>query len=80
MTQYTNYVTITNVGRLVVRYVEKSFREGSWNHNVILNIEKTNPGLFSTHISMKLSWTGNKENEDAFTKDAKRWLSSVGAI
>lgn len=80
MTESRNSVTIPTVGRLVVGYIENEFRKGSWEYGVELKIEKTKPGWFSTQISMRISWYGEKDKVDSFTEAAKSYLVTISDI
>ena len=80
MSDCSSSVTIHNVCRLIVGYIENAFQQGSWKHGVKVNIEKTKPGWFSTQIAMRITWTGDKPNVDAFTKAAKAYLASVDVL
>lgn len=80
MSTSSNSVTINQVGRLLVSRIEHAFREGAWKHGVKLYVEKTKPGWLSTQIAMRISWYGEDAKVDAFTEDAKEYLTAVGAF
>ena len=76
----TNSCILTGCGRLISNDVINAFKKGAWDHNVVLTVDKTKPGWFSTSIDIRFSWTGEKANVDSYTIAAKTYINKISSL